>query len=134
MLGTPFDSLKHRPYQRELWVSGYNNADIGSFLVQFGQSSPGQWSCIGLYSQAGGGSTRNARETLKEITSRLISTASLMSCKRRYFLRASTSDNRPVCCWALRKRLTLSGESFSGELSFSGGLRSAETLQASNLL
>lgn len=44
-----------RPYKKELWVRGYNNADIGSFLVQFGESSLGQWNCIGFYTQAGGG-------------------------------------------------------------------------------
>ena len=44
-----------RFYQRELWVSGYDNADTGSFLIQFAESSPGQWSCIGFYTQGGGG-------------------------------------------------------------------------------
>jgi hypothetical protein len=44
-----------RFYQRELWVGGYDNANTGSFLIQFAESSPGQWSCIGFYTQAGGG-------------------------------------------------------------------------------
>ena len=44
-----------RFYERELWVGGYDNAYTGSFLIQFAESSPGQWSCIGFYTQAGGG-------------------------------------------------------------------------------
>jgi hypothetical protein len=43
-----------RYYQRELWVGGYDNAYAGAFNVQFGETAPGQWSCIGFYSQAGG--------------------------------------------------------------------------------
>jgi hypothetical protein len=45
-----------RFYGQELWVSGYNNADIGSFLQQFGERVPGEWNLIGYYTQAGGSS------------------------------------------------------------------------------
>jgi len=43
-----------RFYGNELWVSGYDNAGVGSFRVQFGKTASGQWSCIGYYTQAGG--------------------------------------------------------------------------------
>lgn len=43
-----------RPYKNELWVSGYSNSDIGSFLVQFGEWSPGQWNCIGFTPMSAG--------------------------------------------------------------------------------
>jgi hypothetical protein len=45
-----------RFYGKELWISGYNNAHVGSFLEQFGESSPGQWILIGYYTQMGGSS------------------------------------------------------------------------------
>jgi hypothetical protein len=45
-----------RFYGQELWVSGYNNADVGSFLQQFGERTPGEWNLIGYYTQVGGSS------------------------------------------------------------------------------
>ncbi len=46
--------LLKTPRYYELRASGYDNSRFGAFLVQFGEFTPGQWECIGFYTQISG--------------------------------------------------------------------------------
>jgi hypothetical protein len=43
-----------RSKRYEIWAKGYDNSGLFSFIAQYGEISPGQWQCIGLYTEAGG--------------------------------------------------------------------------------
>jgi hypothetical protein len=46
--------LSPQTHKYEIWAKGYDNAGLFSFIAQYGEISPGQWQCIGLYTEAGG--------------------------------------------------------------------------------
>ncbi len=46
--------LVNTPRYYQLRASGYDNTKIGAFMVEFGEFAPGQWDCIGFYTQISG--------------------------------------------------------------------------------
>jgi len=47
-------TLSPQTHRYEIWINGYDNAGLFSFVAQYGEISPGHWHCIGFYTEAAG--------------------------------------------------------------------------------